>query len=80
MRGQVLFDMFVDGSFGTLLKAPNKYNGMIGELLDRKADLAIAPLTITENRMKVIDFTQPFMTSGAGIFLLRDKNKIQFFS
>lgn len=65
-----LYSKFADGSYGTLLKEPDKYNGMIGELLDQKADLAIAPLTVKEDRMKVVDFTQPFMTTGARVFLL----------
>ena len=33
------------------------------------ADIAIAPLTITSSRERVIDFTKPFMTLGISIMI-----------
>ena len=37
----------------------------------QEADLAIAPLTITSSREKVIAFTKPFMTQGISIMIKR---------
>lgn len=37
------------------------------ELLDQKADLAIADLTITYDREQAVDFTMPFMNLGISI-------------
>ncbi|KAM9405263.1 LOW QUALITY PROTEIN: glutamate receptor ionotropic, kainate 2 [Salvelinus alpinus] len=44
-----------------------QWNGMVKELIDHKADLAVAPLAITYVREKVIDFSKPFMTLGISI-------------
>ncbi|XP_068454935.1 glutamate receptor ionotropic, kainate 5-like, partial [Clinocottus analis] len=47
---------------------PNgSWTGMVGELINRKADLAVAGFTITSEREKVIDFSKPFMTLGISI-------------
>jgi ABC-type amino acid transport substrate-binding protein len=43
--------------------------GMIGEIVSRKADLAIAPLTISQKRMEVVDFSKPFMNLGISIMV-----------
>lgn len=40
---------------------------MIRELLDHKADMAIADLTITSQRQAAVDFTLPFMNLGISI-------------
>jgi len=37
---------------------------MIGDVVYRKADMAIAPLTISQKRMEVVDFSKPFMNLG----------------
>ncbi|CAH0555476.1 unnamed protein product [Brassicogethes aeneus] len=44
-----------------------KWNGLVRELIDRKAHLAICDLTITHQRREVVDFSMPFMTLGIGI-------------
>uniref|UniRef100_A0A061QLI4 Glutamate receptor 1 n=1 Tax=Cupiennius salei TaxID=6928 RepID=A0A061QLI4_CUPSA len=43
------------------------WNGMIGEVINREVDLAIADLTITHEREEVVDFTMPFMNLGISI-------------
>ncbi|ELT90209.1 hypothetical protein CAPTEDRAFT_167269 [Capitella teleta] len=48
------------------------WDGMVGELIAQKADLAIAPLTITSVRERVIDFTKPFMKLGISIMLKKE--------
>ncbi|KAK7907724.1 hypothetical protein WMY93_016336 [Mugilogobius chulae] len=56
-----------DGRYGVLDESTGQWNGMVRELIDHKADLAVAPLAITYVREKVIDFSKPFMTLGISI-------------
>uniref|UniRef100_A0A8D2Q188 Glutamate receptor n=1 Tax=Varanus komodoensis TaxID=61221 RepID=A0A8D2Q188_VARKO len=55
-----------DGVYG-VPEANGTWTGMVGELIARKADLAVAGLTITAEREKMIDFSKPFMTLGISI-------------
>ncbi|TNN01859.1 hypothetical protein fugu_011241 [Takifugu bimaculatus] len=55
-----------DGHYG-VPGANGTWTGMVGELISRKADLAVAGLTITAEREKVIDFSKPYMTLGISI-------------
>ena len=54
-----------DGFHGSIING--KWNGIIGELIDKKADLAAAALTITSLREQFIDFTEPFLNLGISI-------------
>lgn len=56
-----------DGRYGSLNKQTGEWDGMVGELLNQRADLAIADLTITYEREQVVDFTMPFMNLGISI-------------
>ena len=38
--------------------------GMVGEVASGKANMAIGPLTISQERMEVVDFSKPFMILG----------------
>ncbi|XP_078265023.1 glutamate receptor ionotropic, kainate 1 isoform X3 [Rhinoraja longicauda] len=58
--------LVTDGKYGAQ-NEKSEWNGMVGELISHKADLAVAPLTITYVREKVIDFSKPFMTLGISI-------------
>ncbi|CAN8017835.1 unnamed protein product, partial [Ixodes persulcatus] len=55
-----------DGAYGTK-DSTGRWNGMVRELIDREADLALGDLTITYLREEAVDFTMPFMTLGIGI-------------
>ncbi|EEC03257.1 glutamate receptor, putative, partial [Ixodes scapularis] len=55
-----------DGAYGTK-DSTGRWNGMVRELVDREADLALGDLTITYVREEAVDFTMPFMTLGIGI-------------
>ncbi|KAM3614317.1 uncharacterized protein V6R79_012619 [Siganus canaliculatus] len=55
-----------DGKYGSQ-DEKGQWNGMVRELIEHRADLAVAPLTITYMREKVIDFTKPFMSMGISI-------------
>ena len=45
-----------DGYHGAIVNG--KWNGIVSELIDKKADLAVAALTINFQREQVIDFTK----------------------
>ncbi|CAH0399801.1 unnamed protein product [Chilo suppressalis] len=53
--------------YGSYNKETKKWDGLVGHLLERKADLAICDLTITYERRSYVDFTTPFMTLGISI-------------
>ncbi|XP_076362724.1 glutamate receptor 1-like isoform X2 [Tachypleus tridentatus] len=55
--------------------SPAGWNGMVGELIRREADMAIAPLTITSARERVIDFTKPYMSLGISIMIKKPMKK-----
>lgn len=57
-----------DGRYGAMNEAGN-WSGMIGEVVRKEADLAMAPLTVTAAREQVVDFTKPFMQTGISILL-----------
>lgn len=58
------FRLVPDGRYGSYNKQTKEWDGMMKELLDQKADLAIADLTITYDREQAVDFTMPFMNLG----------------
>lgn len=60
-----------DGQYGKIVNG--SWNGMVKELLDRKADLAIVDLTINKERQSAVDFTHPFMTLGIAIMYKKPK-------
>ncbi|XP_044006778.1 glutamate receptor ionotropic, kainate 2 isoform X4 [Aphidius gifuensis] len=61
------FRLVPDKKYGSLNKETKEWDGMIKELLDQKADLAIGDLTITYEREQAVDFTMPFMNLGISI-------------
>lgn len=68
-----------DGKYGVKVKHPNGteyWNGMIGEIISGKADLAIVDLTITSSREEAVDFTLPFMNTGISILFKKPTNKV----
>uniref|UniRef100_A0A8C2X4A2 Glutamate receptor n=1 Tax=Cyclopterus lumpus TaxID=8103 RepID=A0A8C2X4A2_CYCLU len=70
-----------DGKYGARDAQTNMWNGMVGELVYGKADVAVAPLTITLVREQVIDFTKPFMSLGISIMIKKPiKSKPGVFS
>lgn len=43
----------------------------MGEVLNDKADMILAPITITPDRMNFVDFTKPFKYQGITILVKR---------
>ncbi|XP_055501772.1 glutamate receptor 2b isoform X5 [Leucoraja erinacea] len=70
-----------DGKYGARDAETKVWNGMVGELVYGKADIAVAPLTITLVREEVIDFSKPFMSLGISIMIKKpQKSKPGVFS
>ncbi|XP_034252804.1 glutamate receptor ionotropic, kainate 2-like isoform X2 [Thrips palmi] len=61
------FKLVPDGRYGSLNRETKEWDGMMRELLDQRADVAIADLTITYDREQAVDFTMPFMNLGISI-------------
>ena len=60
------------------------YNDLVQALVDNKTDLVVADLSITKERLKVIDFSIPLMTNGLSILMKKpsttDPNPFSFMS
>uniref|UniRef100_A0A670IH24 Glutamate receptor n=1 Tax=Podarcis muralis TaxID=64176 RepID=A0A670IH24_PODMU len=70
-----------DRKYGARDPETKMWNGMVGELVYGKADVAVAPLTITLVREEVIDFSKPFMSLGISIMIKKpQKSKPGVFS
>ncbi|XP_040034696.1 glutamate receptor ionotropic, delta-1 isoform X4 [Gasterosteus aculeatus] len=68
-----------DGKYGSAL--PNgSWNGMIGELIGKRADLAISAITITPERESVVDFSKRYLDYSVGILMSKSEEKINIFS
>ncbi|XP_051493024.1 probable glutamate receptor isoform X1 [Apus apus] len=69
-----------DGKYGAV-SASGNWTGMIGEILRKEADIAVAPLTVTSEREEVVSFTTPFLQTGIGILLRKDtiSQELSFF-
>ncbi|KAM4732421.1 glutamate receptor 3-like isoform 4-T4 [Anableps anableps] len=71
----------MDGKYGARDPDTKMWNGMVGELVYGRADIAVAPLTITLVREEVIDFSKPFMSLGISIMIKKpQKSKPGVFS
>ncbi|KAM7341356.1 glutamate receptor ionotropic, kainate 2-like isoform 3-T3 [Cochliomyia hominivorax] len=70
-----------DNMYGVYNPETQTWNGIVRELMERRADLAVASMTINYARESVIDFTKPFMNLGIGIlFKKSDRAQTRFFS
>ncbi|XP_039277723.1 glutamate receptor ionotropic, kainate 2 isoform X8 [Nilaparvata lugens] len=56
-----------DGKYGVFDHETGEWNGIVRQLMDKKADLAVGSMTINYARESVIDFTKPFMNLGISI-------------
>ncbi|CAH0547312.1 unnamed protein product [Brassicogethes aeneus] len=71
IAGQVGFQYTIrlvpDNMYGVYDPDKKEWNGIVRELMEKRADLAVASMTINYARESVIDFTKPFMNLGIGI-------------
>lgn len=61
--------LVADGKYGAQSDDGKTWSGMIGEVLNNTADIAVADITINTARTNAVDFSHPFMTSGIGILM-----------
>ena len=66
--------MAPDGQYGEM-DENGTWNGIMGELVNRKADIGIGAITMLADRESVIDFTVPFY-DRVGITILMKKTKV----
>lgn len=55
---------------------PMDFNGIIPGLQTRNVDVALAGITIRDDRKKVIDFSDPYYESGLALLVSKDNNAI----
>ncbi|XP_028331156.1 glutamate receptor ionotropic, delta-1-like isoform X3 [Gouania willdenowi] len=68
-----------DSKYGSQL--PNgSWNGMIGELINKRADVAVSAITITPERENVVDFSKRYLDYSVGILLRKPEEKVNIFS
>lgn len=68
-----------DGKYGSDKGPPRGWTGMVRQLLDDKADLALAPFQITPSRSRVVDFPKPFMTKGTSLVVRKPERSVSPF-
>ena len=61
-------------------KVNDTWNGLIGDLLQDKADMIIAYLSITSLRSEVVDFSDPFLYGSVVIATLNQEYVLPFFN
>ncbi len=53
-----------------------EWTGLIGELVEERADLIVAPLTINPERAQVMEFSKPFKYQGITILQKRVRQHV----
>ncbi|KAJ8268386.1 hypothetical protein COCON_G00135580 [Conger conger] len=53
-----------------------EWNGMVGEVVYKRADMAIGSLTINEERSEVVDFSVPFVETGISVMVSRSNGTV----
>ncbi|KAF5280992.1 hypothetical protein FQA39_LY05197 [Lamprigera yunnana] len=68
-------ELVPDGKYGVIDLDTGEWNGIVRQLMDKKADLAVGSMTINYARESVIDFTKPFMNLGISILFKVPKSQ-----
>ncbi|KAH6941509.1 hypothetical protein HPB50_019166 [Hyalomma asiaticum] len=69
-----------DKMFGSLEGNTTQWNGMVRQLLDNNADIALGPLSVTAERETVVDYTMPFYDMvGISILMKKPASKSSLF-
>ncbi|KAM9339750.1 uncharacterized protein grin2da [Symphorus nematophorus] len=53
-----------------------EWNGMVGEVVSNRADMAIGSLTINEERSEVVEFSVPFVETGISVMVSRSNGTV----
>ncbi|XP_017490329.1 PREDICTED: glutamate receptor ionotropic, kainate 1-like, partial [Rhagoletis zephyria] len=70
-----VFKLVDDGKYGSV-NENGTWNGLIGEVINKVADIAVVDLTITLKRAEAVDFTLPFMNTGISILFKKPTTKV----
>lgn len=65
----------MDKKFGKQ-DSEGRWDGMVGELVRNEADAAVAPLTISTQRERAVEFSMPFMNIGISIMISKPKKEV----
>ncbi|XP_062531199.1 glutamate receptor ionotropic, kainate 2 [Bombyx mori] len=61
------FYKVADNKLGNPIPESKKWDGIIGDLIEHKAELGVADLTVTAERLAAVDFSTPFMVLGVSM-------------
>jgi len=68
-----------DGEYGYLDRETDKWNGMIGDMLEGKTDMIAMDLSVSFERKTHIDFSVAFMDSGISLVIKGESSKANSF-
>ncbi|CAG10867.1 unnamed protein product, partial [Tetraodon nigroviridis] len=68
-----------DHKYGSL-QPDGQWNGLIGELVSKRADVGLSALTITPERESVVDFTTRYMDYSVGVLLRKAERTVDMFA
>lgn len=76
------FELYLvkDGKYGSLDPVTKQMNGMIGDVYRGFADLALAVITITEERSEYVSFTTPYIGTALKFLVKRFKSRNRNFA
>ncbi|CAH9135761.1 unnamed protein product [Cuscuta epithymum] len=64
-----IYELYGDG------KRNPSFNSIVGDVAQQKYDAAVGDITITMNRTRIVDFTQPYIDSGLVVVVLEKEDK-----
>ncbi|XP_069034168.1 glutamate receptor ionotropic, delta-2 isoform X1 [Embiotoca jacksoni] len=68
-----------DHKYGSV-QADGQWNGLMGELVLKRADVGLSALTITPERESVVDFTTRYMDYSVGVLLRKAERTVDMFA
>jgi len=69
-----LFDGYCKARGCTMKITAYDWQGMLGAVVSKKADVAFSGISITEPRQKVMDFSKPYMDNSWNLVSMRSRN------
>lgn len=69
-----LFDGYCKARGCTMNITAYDWQGMLGAVVSKKADVAFSGISITEPREKVMDFSKPYMDNSWNLVSMKDRN------
>ncbi len=69
-----LFDGYCKARGCTMAITAYDWQGMLGAVVSKKADVAFSGISITEPRQKVMDFSKPYMDNSWNLVSMKSRN------